>query len=240
MRKCLLTTCALLMSCQFAFAETAEDVLKKIAEQTKKHKTIQYKMKQTANLEQMGQGAKTETNGNYTYLRKDEKTYVHADMTTNMDAGMMKTTSKSKMVVDGEFMWVHTDSVTEVNGQKMPQETVMKNKIDNKLLDPASMENMKNYELKLLPEEKISGNEAWVIEGTPKDAAMKAQQGRVVSWYDKKTGLPLKMAVYTPDGKALSTTTFSDIKVDEKVSPGMFKFEPPAGVQVMDMTKQGG
>ncbi len=240
MRKYLLAATVVLLSCQFAIAETAEDVMKKIAERTKKHKTIQYKMKQTSKLDHMGQGSTTETVGDYKYLRKDDKTFVHADMTTKMDAGMMKTSSKSKMVVDGEFMWVHTDSVTEVNGQKMPQESVMKNKIDNKLLDPASMEGMKNYELKLLPEEKVDGKDAWVIEGTPKDATMKTQQGRVVSWYDQKTGLPIKMIGYTPDGKEMSTTTFSDVKVDEKLSSELFTFEPPAGVQVMDMTKMGG
>lgn len=240
MRKYLLASTVLLMSCQFAVAETADDVMKKIAEQTKKHKTIQYKMKQNSKIEQMGQGSTTETVGDYKYLRKDDKVYVHADMTTKMDAGMMKTSSKSKMVVDGEFMWVHTDSMTEVNGQKMPQESVMKNKISDKLLDPASMDGMKNYNLKLLPEEKIDGKDAWVIEGTPKDATMKSQQGRMVSWFDKKTGLPIKMVGYTPAGKEMSTTTFSDVKIDEKLSPELFTFTPPAGVQVMDMTKMGG
>ena len=41
-----------LISSQLAFAETVEDVLAKMGEITKKHKTMQYKMKSVTKMEQ--------------------------------------------------------------------------------------------------------------------------------------------------------------------------------------------
>ena len=239
MRKYIFSVCAVMMVSQLAYAETAEDVMKKIGEIAKKHKTMQYKMKQEGTIKQPGMEMKTITNGDFKYMRKGEMMLMRADMNTSMDSAMMKMKSDSLMVTDEKYTWMYTDSVTEAMGQKTPQKMVMKNKIDKKMTDPTSMAQYENFDMKLLPEESVDGKPAWVLEMTPKNPAQKAQSPRTVSWYEKKSGLPLKTVSYGPEGKPVSTTTFSDHKVDEKLSEDLFKFEPPAGVQVMDLTKQG-
>ena len=55
--------------------------------------------------------------------------------------------------------------------------------------------------------------------------------------FHKESGQMIKMIAYSPDGKPMATTTFSDIKINPKISPDRFVFKAPPGVTVQDMTK---
>lgn len=54
---------------------------------------------------------------------------------------------------------------------------------------------------KLLPEQKVQGEAAWVIEGTPKTKS--EQYGRLLLWVHKAHGIPLKSEFYDHSGKEL-------------------------------------
>lgn len=82
-------------------------------------------------------------------------------------------------------------------------------------------------ELKVLPDSSSDGRAAWVIEATPKPD--QAGQGKTVVHYDKESGQMIKMVAYSPDGKPMTTMTFSDIKVNDKISPDRFVFKAPPG-----------
>jgi outer membrane lipoprotein-sorting protein len=45
------------------------------------------------------------------------------------------------------------------------------------------------------------------------------------------------MVTYTPDGKPMNTMTYSDIKINDKISPDRFVFKAPPGVEVQDLSK---
>ena len=90
-------------------------------------------------------------------------------------------------------------------------------------------------ELKVLPDSSSDGRAAWVIEATPKPD--QAGQGKTVIHYDKESGQMIKMVAYTPDGKPMTTMTYSDIKINDKISPDRFVFKAPPGVEVQDLSK---
>ena len=89
-------------------------------------------------------------------------------------------------------------------------------------------------DLKVLPDSSSDGRAAWVIEATPKPD--QAGQGKTVIHYDKESGQMIKMITYTPDGKPMATMTYTDIKVNDKISPDRFVFKAPPGVEVQDLS----
>jgi outer membrane lipoprotein-sorting protein len=57
-------------------------------------------------------------------------------------------------------------------------------------------------------------------------------------YYSQEHGVPVKSVMYGPDGKPITTMTFSDYKFDVKIDPQRFVFKAPEGVQVIDQTAQ--
>jgi outer membrane lipoprotein-sorting protein len=236
MRFATIAVCVL-VSCSTVFAaDTLEDVKKKITERNNKHNSIQYKMKMTSDISQDGMVMKTTSDAIVKYMKHDEKLMSHMDMTSNMTykiAGTEQTTvTKGLTVVDGEYMW----SVSEMQGQKYA--TKMKIPKEQKSIDPSV--GWEGYELKLLPDAKIDGLTCWVIEMTPTLEQIKAQLGKSVASYDQDTGLMVSNIGYDSAGKEISKVTVTDIKVNEKMDPKIFKFTPPEGVTVQDMTNSQG
>ncbi len=227
-------------------AETLESVEKKIAEEVGKYKTLQYSMHMVSDMalgEQMS--TKTSSDGQTQAMRKGDKVLSRMDsksrMTTKMGDQPPQTQEVSSLMVnDGEYMY----TLTEAAGQKMAH----KSKPDPKMagVDPLdtkkSFDTMrKDYNLKLLPDQAVDGKDCWVIEATPKDTKDPNMPiGRTVSFYEKKTGLPVKSVSYDKAGKVASTMTISDVKVNADIAAERFVFKAPPGVEVMDMTKMGG
>jgi outer membrane lipoprotein-sorting protein len=95
-----------------------------------------------------------------------------------------------------------------------------------------------DYDLSVLPEEKIDGETAYVIQATPKEKTTPGMS-KTLNYYRKSDGIMLKMVMYGEDGKPMSTITYSDIKVNADIPAERFVFKAPPGVQVMDMSAAG-
>lgn len=223
-----------LVACSTLMAdEKLNDVKKKIAERTAKHNSVQQNMKITVDMSQAGMTMKSTTTSKSKYLKKDGKllSRIESDSKTAITGPMNQTTeSKSLTVVDGEYMWTLSDS----QGQK----TVMKNAIPEEMKSPFDPGNAwEHFDVKVVDDDTVDGMKCWVLEMTPKDPMMKMQMSKALSYFDQKTGLMVKNVGYNSEGKVFSTMTVSDIKVDEKIDPKEFKFEPPAGVPVQEGSK---
>lgn len=222
-------------------AETLESVEKKIGEQTAKYKSLQYSMHMAS--EGGGMAPKSTMDGQFQGMRKGDKSVSRMEtksrMTMKMGDQEQTQEYASVMVNDGEFMYTLTDA----GGRKM----AMKMKPDAKMAggDPLNSEAAfkamsKDFNLKLLPDQTIDGKEAWAIEATSKDKNPNNPLSRMVTCYDKKTGLPLKSVGYDKDGKVINTMTVSDVKVNGDIPADRFVFKAPPGVEVMDMSKMAG
>lgn len=239
------TCCFLMLSLVLAAApsvqaESLEDVKKAITSKYKAYKTLQFKMKMTNNMEMSGMSMKLDADMAVEYERKDEKTVLSRTETKSkniqkMGENEVKTESTTLSVSDGKIIWMMMDNAGE--------KTVTKSKVDPNQQDVfdhdklfKQMEEM--YSLKLLPDETIDGKPCHVIEMTPKQEMMKQMTSKMVQYYDKKTGIGMKTLTYDPKGKVTGTTITTDVKIDEKISPDRFTYTPPAGVQVIDQTKE--
>jgi outer membrane lipoprotein-sorting protein len=219
-------------------AETVESVAKKIGEQTAKYKSLQYSM-HSVNEGQAMVGKST-TTGQFQAMRKGEKTLSRMESKSSQKIGEQTQEYVSTMINDGEFMY----TITDAGGQKM----AMKMKVDPKMAgaDPLDSESAfkamgKDFNLKVLPDAAVDGKDAWVIEATPKDTKNPNMvMAKMVSYYDKKTGIPVKSLGYDKDGKVINTMVISDVKTNADISADRFVFKAPPGVEVMDMTKMPG
>lgn len=216
-----------------ASAETIESVEKAINENSKKIKSLTANTRTVAEMESAGYKSKTVSEGRFEMLRQGDKVLTRIESkdssTVDMNGKVEKTDSKTLVITDGEFGY----SCIETGGQK----TAYKMKCpQNWEVNPFEVLRKTN-DLELLPEEKIDGVEVYVVKATPKKTSSETVSGKMVQYYRKDNGFPMKIVTFTPTGKPMSTMTYSDLKTDVSVSRDRFVFKAPEGVQVMDMTK---
>lgn len=211
----------LILSCVGSSAvagETVDSVEKKLATQWSKVKSLSAKLRMEGVSDSMtGVGV-------YQLLKKGDRTTYRMDMSLGEE---IDTTTIS----DGEFIL----SITDHRGQKLamkmrPDETQV-------VAPTAQLAQLRaSHDLKLLPEQTVSGQAVYVIEATPKHR--EGHVGRTIFYYAKETGVPVRMTVYSASGQLLSDMTLSEIEINPALDPSRFAIKPPPGVELMDMTKR--
>jgi len=211
-------------------AETVEEVSKKIAAASEKLNSFSAKTKMVIEMKQEGFSMVSTTDGTTEMLRKGGDFLMRSEnksvSETNVGGNVTKQESSVLYVTDGSFAY----SISEATGTKSAQ----KMKLEKPDVDPFKVWR-NTAELKVLPDSSSDGRAAWVIEATPKPD--QSGQGKTVIHFDKESGQMIKMVTYTPDGKPMSTMTYSDIKINDKISPDRFIFKAPPGVEVQDLSK---
>lgn len=223
-------------------AETLESVEKKITEQLGKYKTLRLKSKLTSNVQTEAVKMKTMADSVAEYARRPGGKWVsRTESATKIsrkigDNAEEKDEAKVLSIYDGESFYVLTEMPKQKSAMKMqPDPKSNVNPLDGKGLFNLLHE---YYDVKLLPDESVDGQAVYVIEATPKkrDNA-DGNQGKVLSYYDKKTGVAIKSVMYDKAGKVTGTSMTTDVKPDVDIPADRFVFKAPPGVEVMDMTK---
>lgn len=224
-------------------AETLEEVEKKISDLIGKYKTIQYKHKYSMNLDMEQMKMKSSGDGTVAYKRKGDKGYMSRIETKGkevrkiQDQAEENVESSNLMVFDGKHLYNYMVSGETKHAMKSTPPEGGMNPFDHTAL---FKEQHKHFDFKLLPDEKVDGKPVWVIEGKLKEQAVPTQAAnafRSVSYYDQKTGIGIKSVSYDKDGKEVSSSVISDLKLDGEISDDQFVFKAPEGVEVMDMDK---
>ena len=247
---------ALLIAIACVFASTAtlraddkaEEVQKKIHEKLSKYKSMSFKSVTILETNSSESSSRATTDQACEYLRKDAKTVLSrfenkSHSITKIGGKEYKNESTMTSIYDGEFQYGLIDNM----GNKMAtkQRPYPGSMIDPFDILPQFRAMDKTHRVRLLPDDKVGGRNAWVMEIGPKTpvsrpAGSKGESAgeRTVNWYDKDTGVLIKTVSYDAGGKPYSTTTMSDIKVNDKIDPDRFKFKAPEGVPMFDRTKE--
>ena len=226
---CLTTVAISLLTLQAGAlaGETLESVEKKIIEQWSKLKSMSAK----TTMEMTMQGMSMKSDGTTEYLNDQGKEKYRMDMKMEQSFGDQKMEGSVSTISDGTFVY----NLNDMMGQKM----AMKQKADSLQGAPGGrqmFDNMKkNSELTLLPDEKIDGQAAYVIESKPKSPGPQPMS-KSKMYFAKDSGIMIKMVGLDAEGKAIMTMNVKDVKLNPKISPDRFVFKAPEGVQVMDMT----
>ena len=154
--------------------------------------------------------------------------------------------SEMLMVHDGEFVWIETKDPE--SGMVM----VMKTKPGAQKAEGDAKQFTDDYDLKLVGEEDFDGQKMWVLEGAPKVERVEMkrptmrggmgprpteQPGKLRISVGQKDSYMHRFTQFDKAGKETSEMQFTNIKVNGKLAPSLFKYTPPRGAQVMDMTK---
>ncbi|TWT44076.1 hypothetical protein RAS1_04820 [Phycisphaerae bacterium RAS1] len=236
LRKVLGSTLVLLATT--AMADTLEDIEKKIDEAYKKITSYSAKMTIDSKTDS-GQGMSFayQSKGSQEFLRKGGKLYYRYEAqdatTTNMSGKEEKTEAKSLVIGDGEFTWMLRE---ELAGANKGTKTCTKTKATP---DTNGFKEMKQMmTLKALPDEKVDGVDCWVVEAKVNMPAGTPPAGRSVMYYRKDSGLASKVVQFDGNDKQVGTTLLTDIKLNAGGDESQYKFTPPAGVTVQDLTKE--
>ena len=231
-------TAVLLLGGWRASGDDIDKVLKEIAEKTKNHKSYQAKVHTETKISSQGYKNETTSIGSMEYVRTGDNKYKmrnesKARSVTEVSGDTQRTETTTLIIDDGEFMYMYS----ETNGQKSAQK--MKSNASTETMDDPFKVYREHYDLALLPEEDVDGHATHVIEAKPKAGSpIAATSGSTVSYYRKSDGAMLKSVTYGTDGKPMSTMTWTEVKVNGKISADRFVFKAPPGVEVQDLTKQ--
>lgn len=236
-RKFLLAAiCSTLIS-SVSFADSLEEVTKKIDNKLEEVKSIKSDVKMTMKMNQGGQNMSMTMDGKMSGAHRDEKYYSRMQATMNMEMNMggqaQKMDGKMLQVTDGEYTWIEQEM------SMMPTKQVMKRKIDDvPSIGGAYIEKLKeDNELSLGEDATVDGKECWVIIAKPKNQDPMAPPVDKIKFYHRKDdGVMTKMEGMNPDGEVFMTMNMTNIEINPSVSESDFKYEVPEGVNVMDMS----
>lgn len=225
-----------------AAADTIESVEKEILEKLAKYTSCQGKSHVVQDMQTPDMKFKTEGQSTFECSKKGDKWLYRSEgkskSVTVIQGQEQKSDAYTLSICDGEHIYTYS----EADGQKTAMKMAMTTPF-SMLPDKSYFDNMrKDYDLKLVGDESVDGRNTWVIEAASKSAAS-AQPGSITTmalYFDKETGMTLKVVGKDTAGKVVMTSTTSDFKVNPQIADDRFVFKAPEGVEVMDMTQMGG
>lgn len=179
--------------------------------------------------------------GDFDVLMQDEKPLVYAN--TSVSIASLGMSQNVKVVIDGDNMWQEMNTGGQLAVMKMPASSggVSADISPTELLDMIK----KVGEVKLLKDETIDGQPAFVFSVTP-SPTFEAPSGlpkftSIKVAVVKESGIPVLAEVKDEAGKMVLNLSISGLVVNNPSSPQKFKYTPPPNAQVMDMSAmQGG
>jgi outer membrane lipoprotein-sorting protein len=229
---CGLEVFALLFSVTLARAETVDEASKLITEKMKQVKSLSAKVHSEADMSSQGYSEHRTSEGILQLVRKDGQVFLRTESresaTVNAAGQTQKSNGATLAIMDGSgYVYSYIEGDSGKNAYKT------KSQVD---WNANPLEGAKAaYDIELLPDETIDGAAVYVFKLTPK--AGSGGEGSAIQYFRKDCGYPVKIVHFDAAGKPLMTASYTDIKLDEEISPDRFVFTPPEGVEVIDLTE---
>lgn len=209
-------------------AETLESAEKKIIAAANKVRGISAKTSTHMEMQTDAMKTSTTATGTFEYVRRGKKAAYRLETRTvttlEFASNETKIEQTTVTICDGDTVL----TLSERDGQT----TGIKTKADSVEVGFSGLR--KGNLLKLLPDAKVDGSPAYVVEATPKGKGNGV--AKIVSYFLKSSGFNVKTVTYGLDGKPLVTREFTDLKFNPRLSADRFVIEVPAGVEVQDLT----
>ncbi len=217
-------------------AETLDDVGRHLDDLVRQYRTIRYRIEATTSMPAGGQTVRRLQVIDHEVLRlPDGRTLTR-----------YQTRTTSRRYVSGKGEQVEETSTLAIYDgryfcelRQTPQRiTAAKKRLDRSPHDPVGRlaQARQGFEARLLPERTFEGSEVYAIEFLPRTGDPATMNQRMVSYTDRRTGLPIKTITYDEDGRAASVAAVVESKLNEDIPEDHFVFHAPPGVEVVDLT----
>jgi len=208
--------------------EALDSVEKKVAAAWSQVKSLTAKAVTDTNFE----NEQVKHFGTLEYMNDGGRELVRVDVTMQRKLPDRVAEIKTSMLYDGTYMYTITD-----HGGPTAAARQLPNNLN---ITPGGRRFLgllkQNNALRVLPDEKVDGEDMFVIEARP--LSQEPQTARLVKFYlSKSTGLRRKAIGTDADGKVVFASEYTEIKLDAPTSADRFKFEPSSETDVIDATK---
>jgi outer membrane lipoprotein-sorting protein len=219
-------------------AATAEESLESVAKRMEEVGSKLKSMSATQIIEVQSESADfkmvSHTSGKYEYTRKGDTTLWRLESETTSVSTVagkeVKSDQKVTMVCDGKFNY----TVTDMMGQTSAMKSAIQKNI-NSVAGKGFFEHLKkDNTLKLLPEDKVDGKAAYVIEAIPTSKGPEVSISRTHYFMLKESGIVAKTIMFDSQGKPMTTVVMTNLKINPDIPGERFVFKAPAGVQLLD------
>lgn len=175
---------------------------------------------------------------------RGELTFSKPNLLRKKTVGQKDPTQLVQLIVlDGIYSWAYTPLLNQVNKMKLnnPEHEPLLPGIDASLQDV-----QKNYDMRLVIDEVASQRGVYQLELTPKPHLLSkpADDGQMTRetlemWIQAKDWLPIQFGYKLQndaDSDVSGVISLTNIKRDQKLEAGFFKFDIPAGAEVIDIS----
>lgn len=178
---------------------------------------------------------KCHTYGPMAYQFDGDKVLYRIDMTVDTKriggGADEETTETQTLMSDGEYMYQFGTQDGKKKGYKARID-----KLQSSIPSPEFFFFLhRDYDLSLLPDEKVDGKDCWVIRAA-KISEEEVLQLKTLTFFRKDIPLMVKTVNLDRFDNVMQVTKISDIQIDVPVDPGQFEFRPDPDCEVMDQT----
>ncbi len=217
-------------------AESLEDVGRHLDDLVRQYRTIHYRIEVTTAPPAGSQTLGRLQQIDHEVLRlPDGRTltrYATRTMTRRFVPGKGEQVEEtgSLAIYDGRYFYEIRQTPKQVRATKT--------RLDRSPHDPVGRlaQARQGFDAELLPERTFEGREVYAIQFLPLTDDPATMGQRMVSYIDRKTGLPIKTITYDEQGQAVSVAAVVDSKLNEDIPADHFVFHAPPGVEVVDLT----
>ncbi len=174
-------------------------------------------------------------------LKQGDVSFYRLEMLNKIDTGIpLAGAMEQKMlsVFDGENMYNDMEAMGMRQVFRMsPEESGKQGPLSGKSMFAALRA---QGDVKLLPDATVDGKSVYVVEVTPSPETKSSAPTPISlmrTYISKELGLQVKMDVLDEKGQPMSTTVYSDIKVNPTLAAERFVYKAPEGVTIQDMSE---
>lgn len=218
-------------------ADTMEEAEKKLLEAHGKLKSYTSTIKHVEHVPLTGTDfMASDVDGTIEWMRKGDAILYRLELTgtstQKFGENENKTEQTSTFVSDGKFFYTYAEQMGQKRYIKQKPDTSINGDIRS-VLDTVRADNT----FKLAPDEKVDEADCYVVEVRPKTPPSDENPLHVTFIYFRKDiGLCVRVMSKNKDGKTVYDHVVHNIKTNVSIDAARFVLNPPAGVEVTDLT----
>ncbi|AKB23779.1 hypothetical protein MSMTP_0310 [Methanosarcina sp. MTP4] len=175
----------------------------------------------------------------YSFLEQKEETYEVLWKKPDLMKNTIRIPEKgteSVIASDGKFQWIYNSESNIVLKTELSEEP---DRIDTEACPLFFGENLNgnNSKVFLWGTEKIEGEDAYLLEFTPKEEH-ELYLLRTKIWIDKETWLPTRYELYDNRDRGAVEIDILDLKINSGIPDSEFEFEVPEGAEVKSLSPE--
>jgi len=160
---------------------------------------------------------------------------------TVMDMGAVK--MQQIQISDGKTAWMYQPKMNlamRIDLEKVAAETE-EDPAGQKTTDISKpLQSFQRESISHVRTEDIEGSKVCVFEGLPGKQGLQKMPfapAKIEMWIGAGDGLVRRMIMFNEEGKEMMSQSYTNIQLNVEAADSQFKFTPPEGVQVVNMTE---